>query len=152
MIDKKYTTLHYRDFLNNGKPTPIIPLREEDGSRWYAEHRDPDMLYYDDCPIKIATPPFYYVAGEAANRLYEYEQLGYSPLELKNMIQKTEVLQRMLNSTYGKFASVKLDMRAHIDAVVDKAMSKKDRQVTIMFDDSGKPVISICPYSEEIEK
>lgn len=150
-MEKKYTCIHTSKYLNSGKPTPIIRLCEENGDRYYQEDRNYSDLWFDDRPIKLMVPPLCYIVGEAATRLHEYEQLGYSPLELKNMIQKFETQKKVLNSLYGKPEYLKANLSKIASAIADSVM-KDDRQVTIMFDDSGKPVISICPYSEEVEK
>lgn len=43
----------------------------------------------------------HFLVGEVVNRLYEYEQLGYSPEELKEIIDDRKKLKERLNSLYG---------------------------------------------------
>lgn len=43
----------------------------------------------------------HFLVGEVVNRLYEYEQLGYSPDELKGIIDDRKKLEEKLNSIYG---------------------------------------------------
>lgn len=49
--------------------------------------------------------PRHYMTGEVATRLYEYEQLGYTPQELKDIQNDAEVYRefykRIVNSIYG---------------------------------------------------
>ena len=46
----------------------------------------------------------HFLVGEVVNRLYEYEQLGYSPEELKGIIDDRKKLEERLNSLYGASA------------------------------------------------
>lgn len=43
----------------------------------------------------------HFLVGEVVNRLYEYEQLGYSPDELKEIIKERKELKERLNSIFG---------------------------------------------------
>lgn len=43
----------------------------------------------------------HFLVGEVVNRLYEYEQLGYSPEELKEIIDDRKKLKERLNSLHG---------------------------------------------------
>lgn len=43
----------------------------------------------------------HFLVGEVVNRLYEYEQLGYSPEELKEIIKERKELKERLNSIFG---------------------------------------------------
>lgn len=60
-----------------------------------------DVVYYDDMPLKINMDREYLV-GEIADRLYEYEQLGYEPDELRLMIMELKARKQTTNSIYGK--------------------------------------------------
>lgn len=51
----------------------------------------------------------HYLVGEIANRLYEYEQLGYFPEELKEIIRCYKAYRLTLNSCYGKTGDVDVD-------------------------------------------
>ena len=42
-----------------------------------------------------------YVAGPAIDRLYDYEELGYTPEELRNIISKYESYERLIKSPNG---------------------------------------------------
>jgi hypothetical protein len=46
----------------------------------------------------------HYLVGEIANRLYEYEQLGYSPEELKEIVDLYKGRKERLNALYGAAA------------------------------------------------
>lgn len=46
----------------------------------------------------------HFLVGEVANRLYEYEQLGYSPEELEEIIRDRKQLKERLNSLHGAAA------------------------------------------------
>lgn len=53
------------------------------------------------CTIIRQRRDSHYLVGEIANRLYEYEQLGYSPEELKEIIDDRKKFKERLNSLYG---------------------------------------------------
>lgn len=57
------------------------------------------MLPNGELTVKESVKHF--LVGEVANRLYEYEELGYSPDELKEIIDERKKLKERLNSIYG---------------------------------------------------
>ena len=60
------------------------------------------MLPNGELTVKESVKHF--LVGEVANRLYEYEELGYSPEELKEIIDDRKKLKERLNSLYGASA------------------------------------------------
>lgn len=65
-----------------------------------------DETIYEDghCRITRTQLGRHYLVGEVANRLYDYEQLGYSPKELKEIIDDRKKLKERLNSIHGASA------------------------------------------------
>ena len=62
-----------------------------------------EEVVYEDMQMRrfVRDREHKYLVGEVANRLYEYEQLGYSPDELKEIIDERKKLKERLNSIYG---------------------------------------------------
>lgn len=63
-----------------------------------------DVLYENGKYLAVKKNRHHYLVGEIVNRLYEYEQLGYSPEELKEIIDDHKKLNERLNSLYGASA------------------------------------------------
>ena len=65
-----------------------------------------DKVMYEDERMRCfkRTNEKHFLVGEVVNRLYEYEQLGYSPEELKEIIDDRKKLKERLNSLYGASA------------------------------------------------
>ena len=53
-----------------------------------TETTDRDIATALEIPVRIVRERSHYLVGEIADRLYEYEQLGYSPEELKKFIEE----------------------------------------------------------------
>lgn len=98
-----------------------------------------------------------FISGVAVARLYEYEELGYTPEELSHMIKMYHVYKSQSYSTYGSLGSVKPDQRLafyqDIHDIIDVAMKKRDRSVSLFFGSQGisVDVIPYPPIEEETE-
>ena len=69
------------------------------------------------------SPNRYYLSGEVANRLYEYEQLGYTPEELKEIIKRDS--PRRVYITTGRMNGKSFYQRDMTDAIVDAILSER---------------------------
>jgi hypothetical protein len=65
----------------------------------------------------------HFLVGEVVNRLYEYEQLGYSPEELKEIIDDRKKLKERLNSLYGTATFSKPFAETRSDAWVNTGVN-----------------------------
>lgn len=96
-----------------------------------------------------------FIACEAADRLYDYEQLGYTPEELRKIIEGYYRQKIMMNSVYGSCSPIKQDEKPafhrDIHAIIDTGMKKRDRSVSITFTSMGTTV-DITPYPEVEEE
>lgn len=65
-----------------------------------------EQTLYEDMNMRcfVRNNEKHFLVGEVVNRLYEYEQLGYSPEELKEIIDDRKKLKERLNSLYGASA------------------------------------------------
>lgn len=76
----------------------------------------------------------HFLVGEVVNRLYEYEQLGYSPEELKEIIDDRKKLKDRLNSLYGTatftkpFAETRSDAWVNTGVNIAEVMEKLRKQ------------------------
>lgn len=74
---------------------------EEPNALIIEEERADVYDYASGRCVAVKTSEHHYLVGEVANRLYEYEELGYSPEELKEIIDDRKKLKERLNSIYG---------------------------------------------------
>lgn len=100
--------LTFRRYFKNYKSDGLIATirldrtDENDDANVVITEQEEDWVDYDTGRI-IVRPKFsdYFLVGEVANRLYEYEQLGYSPEELKEIVDDRKKLKERLKSIYG---------------------------------------------------
>lgn len=96
--------------------------------------------------------PKEYVADPAIDRLYDYEELGYTPEELREIIRKYERYERMLKSPNGLTMD---STHGHVGGwkefamnAIDRASKDRDISVSALF--NGAYVsISVYPWPEE---
>lgn len=90
--------------------------------------------------------------GPVADRLREYEDLGYTPEELKKIICERGEYKLRCNAIYGKNAfKTKKQPEYGVREIVNEAMEHGDRAVHISV--LGQKVdIIITPWSEEEKK
>lgn len=75
----------------------------------------------------------HYLVGEIANRLYEYEQLGYSPEELEEIIELYKGRKERLNALYGAAACSQSNVlkASEVNAVeIQDKLRKRDDSVS----------------------
>jgi tetratricopeptide (TPR) repeat protein len=82
-----------------------------------------NVLFENGKYIAVKTNEHHYIVGEVANRLYEYEQLGYSPEELKEIIDDRKKLKERLNSLYGTSTFSKPFAETRSDAWVNTGVN-----------------------------
>lgn len=77
----------------------------------------------------------HYLVGEIANRLYEYEQLGYSPEELKEIVELYKGRKERLNALYGA-AAIDTDQLSmhHPYIYVERCNGKSLMQAKAIFE------------------
>lgn len=91
MIKNYLTCERYLKHYNKGEKTVVA--RMNDTQNLYIVERDQPDLYFDNNPIKILCPDEHYLVGPIVDTLHAYEELGYSPEELKKMIAELEKLR-----------------------------------------------------------
>lgn len=105
MKDKQLTCKTYLKQLDETKVVACLDSDDPVGNQLVIE---PGETYDADChyPWGQASrvckmPDRHYLVGEVADRLYAYEQLGYSPEELREIIRRYQMYRTSLNSVYG---------------------------------------------------
>jgi hypothetical protein len=87
-----------KTYLEALKDYRIVARLEGDSVNSIVVERDDDPIFR---PV-----PKHYLVGEIADRLYEYEQLGYTPEELKAFIYEHQAYRFAVNSIYGKTSDI----------------------------------------------
>ena len=90
--------LTHKTYLEVLKDYIIVARLEGDSVNSIVVERDDDPIFR---PV-----PKHYLVGEIADRLYEYEQLGYTPEELKELIRRYQAYRFGVNSIYGKTSDI----------------------------------------------
>lgn len=94
----------------------------------------------------------HYLVGEIANRLYEYEQLGYSPEELKEIVELYKGRKERLNALYGNFAATQsgawktCNMDELLKRVVEDTISVKAKVAVLDELNKNKTEVSYVDY------
>ena len=89
MLKNLLTSERYLKHYNKGEKTVVARLNETENV-YVVERNEPDLydLYFDNNPVKILCPDDHYLVGPIAETLHAYEELGYSPEELKKIIEE----------------------------------------------------------------
>lgn len=93
-----------------------------------------------------------YIVGEVADRLYEYEELGYTPEELRVIVEK---YNKEIDVHSGRYpwGSKNTDEGYYIDRIIDQAMKAQDKNTNIFFGPAGISVhVSPCNKEETEEE
>ena len=94
----------------------------------------------------------HYMVGEVADRLYEYEELGYTPEELRVIVEKYNKEIAVHSGRYP-WGSKKADEGYYIDRIIDQAMKVQDKNTNIFFGPAGISVhVSPCNKEETEEE
>lgn len=121
---KKYLTCKTRlKNYNEGEETIVARL---DGDGNNVMIREIDGIDTDTLSCK---PNFYarnFLAGEIAERLHEYEQLGYSPEELKKKLDLYDERKRILNALYGRMNGKSLAQSAMYSYIMNDIKSASE--------------------------
>lgn len=72
----------------------------------------------------LTVPKCSYATGDIVDRLYDYEELGYSPEELKEIIGRYKAQKIAMNSIYGTLGAKK-SLREIYDYIVNDVESTK---------------------------
>ena len=94
----------------------------------------------------------HYLVGEVANRLYEYEQLGYSPEELKEIIELYKGRKERLNALYGtNFAATQSDYwkSSGITGIIE-AFSNSDYAKYVKHDVESTKALTNIPEIKDV--
>ena len=84
-------------------------------------------------------------------RLYEYEELGYSPEQLEQIIRLYHIYKLEAHSTYGLCSGQKVGpdrLEVNIPKLIDEAIEKRDRSVSLYIGENGTSIY-FSPWSEE---
>ena len=133
--------------------TELKYLRPLNESRWAIASRSNDYVVDDDGM---------YIVGVVADRLHEYEALGYEPEELAKKLERLEELEKAQKGFREEF---KLDLktsdihqltgnthRFNRDemAAIEAALKRDDKAVTFTRTDD-EVMVTIAPWSKEEE-
>lgn len=89
-----------------------------------------------------------YVTGEVANTLFAYESLGYTPEQLKQIIQLFPMYRLMSHSTFGATGSKECSgLQYNLREIIDDAMKHGDRSIRISAE-GGKSTLDILPFPQ----
>lgn len=121
-VEEPKISICFDSYANGEEPNMLIIEREE------------DEIFENGMYITRMKNEHQYLVGEIANRLYEYEQLRYSPEELKEIIDDRKKLKERLNSLYGTatftkpFAETRSDAWANTGVNIAEVMEKLRKQ------------------------
>ena len=110
---------------------------------------------YDPFEFSLIAKPKEYLVGPAIDRLYDYEDLGYTPEQLREIISKYESYERLVKSPNGltiqEAAYTDLKPSNWKDVVmhaIHRASKDKDVSVSVWF--RGDDVnVMVYPWPEE---
>lgn len=92
-----------------------------------------------------------YTIGEIVNQLCKYEDLGYTPEQLEQIIRLYNIYKLQAHSTFGLCSGTKVGpdkLEVNIPKLIDEAMEKRDRSVSLYIGEAGTS-INIYPWPEE---
>lgn len=94
MIKKYLTCERYLEHYNKGEKTVVAPMNGTE-NLYIVERVERTNRYYDDNPVTVLCPDQHYLVGPIADALHAYEGLGYSPEELKEIIEENRKLKEI---------------------------------------------------------
>lgn len=87
MLKNLLTCERYLKHYNKDEKTVVACLN--DTKNIYIVERNEELnRYFDNKPVKILCPEEHYLVGPIVDTLHAYEELGYSPEELKKIIEE----------------------------------------------------------------
>lgn len=111
MEEKRFTRLTGEMYLKHykeGEKTVVARLNGTENIYIVERHEDAD-LYYDSNGSKILCPDEYYLVGPIVETLHAYEELGYSPEELRKMIEENKRLNEVMAKVNVEKVTVHFD-------------------------------------------
>lgn len=112
MIKNYLTCERYLENYNKGEKTVVGRLDTAKHVCVTETDMSQEDVFYDSLGMKIPRHVDHYLVGPIAETLHAYEELGYSPEELKKIIEKYEELKRrtlyistVTSSIYGSLGS-----------------------------------------------
>ena len=98
MEEKRFTGLTgemYLTHYKNGEKTVVARLNGTE-NMYLIDHHEDAELYYDSNTRAILCPDDHYLVGPIVETLHAYENLGYSPEELRKMIAENKRLNEVM--------------------------------------------------------
>lgn len=140
---KDYTCKHRFDHYNPNED--IKSIRLDNASLFITEDS------------KTESQTYHWLVGEVADRLYDYEALGYSPEELKHIIDMYKTYKSQSYQTYGQCSSHSpIDLSRSEEFImaniIDKAANDKNIHVSIFFGPAGISIDMNPPEEKEEEE
>lgn len=112
MIKNCLTSERYLENYNKGEKTVVGILNTPRHICVTETDMSQETVFYNNEGIKIPRRTDHYLVGPIADALHAYEELGYSPEELKEIIEKYKELKRRVlyistvtSSAYGTLGS-----------------------------------------------
>lgn len=133
---KNYTAKVRLDPINKNEDTKAIKVENFNDVRFICEP-----------PSPLGRTPTNYITGPIADRLYDFESLGYEPAELERIIRLYRAYRIIAHSTFGSCASEKKDISKdfNIQLLLYEALKNPDKSIHISVED-GSPCILITPW------
>ena len=127
------------------KPGEEFPCIVAEDLTIVAESNSLDDVFYREFRPKE------YAAGPAIDRLYDYEELGYTPDKLREILGKYKQLKRMASSPSGLTRTGDPnEWKEFVKHAMDRASKDKDVSVTVVLRENDVTV-SVYPWPEEDE-
>lgn len=132
-MEKRFADLHHFRHHHEGEITRVLEV-------WDNEH----VIMADD-----VSPSTTYLIGPAVDRLYDYEELGYTPKELRDIISKYESYERLVKSPNGLTVErTPVEWERFVKHAIDRAATEKNVSVSVFFR-KGDVSVNVYPFPEE---
>lgn len=132
-MEKRFVDLHHFRHHHEGEITHVLEV-------WDNEH----VIMAD-----AVSPSTTYLIGPAVDRLYDYEELGYTPKELRDIISKYESYKRLAESPNGLTVErTPVEWERFVKHAIDRAATEKNVSVCVFFR-KGDVSVNVYPFPEE---
>lgn len=94
-------------YYNRGMDTVVAdldsPVMEDGIAHRFITETNNENLWCDNRPRMIVNSENHYLVGPIVDRLHTFEELGYEPEEIKEIIRRYRMYRLAMNSFYGGF-------------------------------------------------
>lgn len=140
MINKRLTCKRRLEHYNPGEETTVICIPANE-------------VFIRES----ANPLFDFLAGEVADKLYAYEELGYEPEELRVILADyRECCELLANHTNCNLKTKPVIRQKRRDSlviianrIINESMEKGDRSVTVTLGPDDYITVSVYPLTED---